>query len=524
MTEKKDTDSITSIPSQEVCTTPAADAETAGADDASYDHILKYTGLLGGVQVLTVLMSVVRNKMAALFVGTVGIGLSDLYMRTIDLMGSTTNFGIALSAVPRLSALHDKGSRRALRHYVRLIRTWVLLTALFGLAVTLVSAPFVCRFMTGSYDDTGYFCLLAPAVAASTMLAGELAVLKGLRRLQRLAAVSVLCALLTLTVTVLFYWLMGVRGIAPAILVCLVGLLLLHLRAASRCVPYRVSLRSRRFVRQGLHLIRIGSAYVVAGIMGTGAEMLIRAGIVRSDGMSAAGLYAVGFTLTVSYARLIFVAMDADYFPRLSAVVSDKAGMRTTANRQIDVLVLLMAPVLILFALSLPLVIRLLYTSEFLAVIPMVLCSACYMYFKAVCYPVAYLALAAGDSVTYMSMELLYDIVFVLLVIGGYWIGGLAGAGVGLSLSNLFDLALISAVYSRRYGFRFETSTLRHCSLQFVLLLAGLLAATQSDFLPRVLTGSAVFLLSAGYTWRVMSRESAAFSRFTDKLRRRRPH
>lgn len=41
--------------------------ETEGREDATYDHIVKYTGFLGGIQVLTILVSVVRNKLGGRF-------------------------------------------------------------------------------------------------------------------------------------------------------------------------------------------------------------------------------------------------------------------------------------------------------------------------------------------------------------------------------------------------------------------------------------------------------------------------
>ena len=40
-----------------------------------YRYILKYTSLLGSVQVLNVLLNVLRNKAAAVFIGTLGMGL-----------------------------------------------------------------------------------------------------------------------------------------------------------------------------------------------------------------------------------------------------------------------------------------------------------------------------------------------------------------------------------------------------------------------------------------------------------------
>ncbi len=47
--------------------------------DDSYSHILKYTGIFGGVQGLNILMSVVRNKLVAIILGPEGMGLISLF-------------------------------------------------------------------------------------------------------------------------------------------------------------------------------------------------------------------------------------------------------------------------------------------------------------------------------------------------------------------------------------------------------------------------------------------------------------
>jgi ABC-type methionine transport system permease subunit len=46
----------------------------------SYDHVLKYTGLFGGVQGLVTLIGLVRNKAMALLLGTGGMGLNALLL------------------------------------------------------------------------------------------------------------------------------------------------------------------------------------------------------------------------------------------------------------------------------------------------------------------------------------------------------------------------------------------------------------------------------------------------------------
>lgn len=488
---------------------------------SSYSHILKYTGIFGSVQVLYVLIAVVRNKLAALLIGTVGMGLADLYGRTVELVGNTTNFGIGFSGVRRLSALYETGDRRTIAHYVRLIRSWVLLTALLGALVCLACSPLLSYATTGSYDVTLEYCLLAPAVAFTTLTGGELAVLKGIRQLKRMAAVSALAALASLFISAALYWWFGLRGVLPVFVLIPATTFVLNLRAASHEYPYRVTLRRPRFLRQGSEMLRLGVAYIVAGICGTGAEFAVRSFLSRSDGgLDAVGLYAAGFVLTVSYARIIFTAMDADYFPRLSAAVGNRERMNTEINRQTDVLVLLIAPFLIAFAVALPLIVRVLYTEAFLQIIPMVICAAGYMFFKACFSPAAYLPLAAGHSFTYMTMELAYDIPFIFLVVGGYELGGLAGAGIGLTISNGYNFLLVLLVYMRRYGYRPAARTVRLALVQGLLLAAGLAAAWQTDALLHYGLGLAVLLASAALTWRKLGSElslNAIRQRFKQK-------
>lgn len=232
--------------------------------------------------------------------------------------------------------------------------------------------------------------------------------------------------------------------------------------------------------------------------MNTGAEMAVRGVLVRTDGgLATVGLYAAGLTLAVSYVRIVFTAMDADFFPRLSAVVRRRGEMNLTVNRQVDVLVVLVAPFLIVFALALPWVVRLIYTEEFMAVVPMVLCALVFMYFKALFTPVGYLALAAGDALLFMGMELAYDLFFLLLVAGGAMWGGLVGAGAGLALSGLLNLLLLFGVYARRYGFRPDRAVLVRACYLLICLAGGLLAATSVAPAERYGLGALCALLAA---------------------------
>lgn len=82
--------------------------ETEGREDATYDHIVKYTGFLGGIQVLTILVSVVRNKLAAVLLSTAGVGLSALYQSVIGFLHNTSNLGISFSSIKEIAEFYGE--------------------------------------------------------------------------------------------------------------------------------------------------------------------------------------------------------------------------------------------------------------------------------------------------------------------------------------------------------------------------------------------------------------------------------
>ncbi len=75
----------------------------------SYSHILKYIGLFGGVQAMSIGVALVRNKLVALILGPGGMGLVSLFTSTVSLISDLSNFGIGLSAVQKISQAYDRG-------------------------------------------------------------------------------------------------------------------------------------------------------------------------------------------------------------------------------------------------------------------------------------------------------------------------------------------------------------------------------------------------------------------------------
>ncbi len=163
-------------------------------------------GIFGGVQGLNILMSIVRNKVVAVLLGTAGMGLISLFNATVRLVSDSTNLGLSMSAVRELSAAYEQGDEERLKHRIQIIRMWVALTAIAGMLLCILLSPLLNRFTFSWGNHTLHFIALSPTIAFLALAAGETAILKATRQLRQLALQSVygvLGALLTSVALVL---------------------------------------------------------------------------------------------------------------------------------------------------------------------------------------------------------------------------------------------------------------------------------------------------------------------------------
>ena len=486
------------------------------------DHVLKYTGVFGGVQGLKILITVVRNKLASVLLRSAGMGMNAVFLNIGENVNAFTNFGIGFSSVQHISELYVGGTDEEIRRFVGVIRTWSLWAAVLG---GLLCASFA-SLLNGYFFPEGEnhvweIVFLSLFVASMPIEAGECSILKGMRQLRRMAAVEAVVAVSTFVFTIPLYYVMGLRGIVLSLVLCGWAMAFIHLAVTTRLFRYRVHPFSMKVVRAGWPLIERGVPYMLAAIAGSVTTAVVF-GTCLGD-MDQIGLYKAGYGLMVTYAGMVFVALEADFFPRLSSVNHDTAEMNRTIGQQINVCVLLMAPLLIAFVMAMPWVVRLLYTSEFLPVVAMAQSAAFYMFFRAVTTPAAYTSLAKGDSLVYLLMECVYDVVFILLMYFGYHRWGLLGAGVALSAAALFDLLLVCGVYSLVYGFRLHASSLSLILPQGMLLLCVVASSMRGGTMVKYSIGVPCFLISLLLTWRLLSRESRFVVRLREKIAKHTP-
>lgn len=437
-----------------------------------YSHILRYTGLFGGVQGLNILIGIVRNKLVAMILGPNGMGLISLFNSTIKLVSDSTSFGISMSAVRNISEDFDRQNIEKLEADVALVRSWSFLTALLGMFVCIAFSPLLSSFTFSWHGHTLHFIFLSPIVAMTAITGGELAVLKGVRRLKALAGISVYSVIGALLVSVPLYYIYKERAIVPSLVIMAFIQMALTIAVSYKIFPLRLSL-SRSVLRQGYSMIRLGIAFVFAGILGSGADFVIRSYISNVAGIDTVGLFNAGYMLTMTYVGTVFSAMETDFFPRLSGVSSLGFTFNRTVSNQIEVMLLLVSPLLVVFTFTLPILLPLLYTGKFLPALGMIQIIVLAMYFRALKLPVEYIPLAKGDSLSYLFLEAFYDIVLVVLVIILFRKFGLTGAGIAVTLAGIIDFIVVFIYARLRYAYKPTAGIVKYTLIQLPI---GLLA------------------------------------------------
>jgi len=301
----------------------------------------------------------------------------------------------------------------------------------------------------------------------------------------------------TLVSALLLFYFVGAKAIVPYLVSVAFAQMLFTIIHSYRLYPLRLSLR-RKTLREGLPMVKLGLAFVAAGICGTGADFAIRAILNQVASLEIVGLYNSGFMMTMVYAGMIFSAFDSDFYPRLSKVNRNIEESNQLVNRQIEVTSHLLSPMLIAFSIGMPILLPLLFSSKFIPVLSMIQVATLSMFLRGMKLPAAYLMLGKGDSKTYFWMELYSAVVLVVSVIGGYQLFGLIGTGVGILLTELIDLLVVYIVTRLRYGYRVSKEVVRtasqHLPLQ-VLCLAVTLLLTDIGY---YVAGILLFSVSLG--------------------------
>ena len=130
----------------------------------SYTHILKATSLFGGVQVFKILISIIRVKIVAILLGSVGMGIIGLLNTTIQVVSEIVKLGLDTSAVKEIAHVNSSKDEKKIAETVSVLEKFIWITAIIGAVFTIVFSAVLSKLTFGNTEYTFEFIWLAIAI------------------------------------------------------------------------------------------------------------------------------------------------------------------------------------------------------------------------------------------------------------------------------------------------------------------------------------------------------------------------
>jgi len=441
----------------------------------SYKQIIKATSLFGGVQFFNILISILKSKIIAVLLGTAGVGIITLLNSTMNLLINITSFGLESSGIKYISETKGASKDNTPKTFevISVFKKLVFASGVFGAVITLFFSSYLSQVTFGNKDFIHTFIWLSLAILFKQLTSGYLVVLQSLRRLKVYAKVNLIGNAISLSIVVPMYFYWQINAIAPAIVMSsFISFILAHFWSKKIIGNKKVTFI--KALSDGKSMIFLGLALSLSGIIRGASEYLVQIGIGYLGNLNEVGLFGAGLVVLNSYVGVIFIVMSKDYYPKLSSIINSDKSIRDLVFRQVFLSVLLIAVVIVVFIVVAPLLIGVLYTEAFNPIVAMVSWGIIGMLFKAVSWAYGYIIIAKGDSSVFVKTSLVFSVLYLFMLLSGYYIGGFLGLGVSFCSYYILHFLGIIWVVKKRYGITIDkeiSATFIKCFLLCCLVL-----------------------------------------------------
>lgn len=471
-------------------------------DKKSYGEILKSTGIIGGAQVIVILIGIIRTKIIAVILGPLGYGISSSLQATVDLMRQATGFGLNYSAVREISQEAISNDKQAKGRILTVLKRWAIYTGLLGVVLTVAMCLPLSWYAFDNADYKWHIAAIAIVLLLTSVSSAQVAVLQGFRQLRNMALSSIFGALTGTVVVVPLYFVYGISAIVPGMILSAITSLGISWYYARRIKYPKVDLTFKQTLRGGIGMAKLGFYLVATSFIVTLIMYTIRAFIVRRMDIEAVGWFQSSWSIANMYIGVVLGAMGADFFPRLSAIHQDNTASNKLINQQLEMVLVIISPLLIGMIAAGPLVINILYSGKFDAATPLLQWQLAGGLLTVVswCLGVMYLSKNKGHYA--LITESIWAIAYFLFIVLTWDVLGFLSLGVGYVVATLIKTIIVIVAVRKLGNFNFERRSLGKFLVYLLLMTAVLVTINLFDGIVQYAINGVIFIIGLMYSYR----------------------
>lgn len=417
----------------------------------SYSTIIKESSLFSGVQIVLLLVSMIRNMIIAKYLGVEATGIVGVLQNITGLFIAIFSVGLPVLLV-RSFALKQTIEIQIQQHIIK--RTIIFL----GIVGSVLFYFLIPLFSNELFSHDGYDWILkatAIVILLKQLSTINISVLQGKQHLNLLAIVNIVSSIISLIIAIPLYYYFRLEGV-------IFGFIAMYL------IEVLVSFLS--FKRNKINVITTPKNYsniikegVVIGygnVLTLLAQFLVIYYVTSQAGNIQAGFYTAGFSIINNYVALIFVAMSTGYLPRIIKLLDNTTRLRTEMTKQLNfslVVIGVLSTVCILFA---SFIVNFLFSDSFEIVVPFLRVAIFGIIFKSVSWCLGYLIIAKVDKKVLMFTGGIFNMLFTLMLIYGFYAKGIMGVAHAFVIYNFLHFISVSLIVRFRYFVKIEITTI----------------------------------------------------------------
>ncbi|MBA2441554.1 MAG: oligosaccharide flippase family protein [Rubrobacter sp.] len=431
----------------------------------------------GAGSLAVLILGALATKVLAVVVGPAGIGL-------LSVLRQIQQTAVVIGPVGGQPALvQGLASREGEERLAYLGTTfWIFVLGTAAVAVFLLgAAPLLAPLL---FDDSSAHTVslvrwLTLPVSLAVAQVYFIGLLNGFQAIGRLALVKVFYSLVLAALAYPVALLVSAGYVVAFIFMTSIGLaasLALAVYMTHRAGwlrPLATAVRSG-FDRRGAgHFFSIAGTTLVTMTATTGALLAIRAITVRHGGLAAAGMFDVAWTLSQYYITLVLTTFTTYYLPALSGE-NDPGGRALLIEQVLRLSTMLMVPLITTVVVLKPLVVQVLYSSDFMPALEIVRWMLIGDYLKVTGWIFGLTILAYANMKVFFWKETLSQIGLLSFCYAAIaYFQELQGIGVGILLMYAVNLAYVIYYVADRHDFFFSGRLAANWGIGLALVLGA---------------------------------------------------
>jgi PST family polysaccharide transporter len=470
--------------------------ENSRENKSSHKQILRSSLIIGGASVINILVGLLRMKVVAVLLGPAGVGLIGILNNLMATGANIAALGVANSGTRQVAEAVGRDDPDAIDASRRALFLGTLVLAVLGSSLFWCVRDLIAIHILDDKDLAQFVGWVSIGIGLTVATGSQRALLTGMRRVGDIARMTVVSSLVGALVGIAAIYYLGETGIIILVLSApLVGLVSSHFYVAK--LPKTQSERSpfREIKQQWSALLKLGFAFMVAGLAMPIGQLVVRAMVQNQLGLQSLGYFQASWAISMTYIGFVLGAMATDYYPRLTAAISDHKKVARLVNEQAEVAILLAGPVLLAMMALAPWVIKLLYSEQFTASINVLRWQILGDTLKIISWPIGFVILASGRGRLFVMTEMFATSVFVVASWAFMPLLGIDATGVAFFLMYLSHFPPLLVITHMLVGFSFSNNV-KQDALQLVLVVTGVaILSVYSDFYAAIVGSGASVVL-----------------------------